>query len=106
MNEQFIILAEKLNNVTSIAESLTPEVIQQTLGYHVTLFYFLTVASVLLTSTLFYLAHREGKKTLNSDPEGFIFFGIISAVFFIVMSFNTIEITYYPYSWLYTHFLD
>ena len=34
MNEQFIILAEKLNNVTSIAESLTPEVIQQTLEYN------------------------------------------------------------------------
>ena len=104
MNEQFIILAEKVNNVTSIAESLIPEVIQQTLEYNlygkiVWLCFFVLITIVL--SVLTYKNYKKGEDEWSLLSP----IVLIAAGFVIGLSIDIIQITYYPYSWLYTHFL-
>lgn len=104
MNEQFIILAEKLNNVASIAETVTPEVVQQTLEFSSTIYTFLLIllcCVALMTSVFTYKLFK-----LNSDE--YVILGMVTifcSVWSVVILIYLIEITYYPHSWLYSYFV-
>lgn len=104
MNEQFIILADKLNRVASVAESLTPEVIQQTLNFSYSKSLFGTIIFTLLASIL--VAHTyKLYKNQNTDWTTWSLFGLIS-IFVMVRNMITLfQIEYYPYSWVYSHFV-
>lgn len=104
MNEQFIILAEKLNQVTSIAETITPEVIQQTLEFSfdksvigVTILTLLTLVTGVVSYKLF------KKNVYEWQPVAVVSF--IFSMATLISLLKVYEIYYYPYSWIYSHFV-
>lgn len=104
MNEQFIILAERLNRVASVAETITPEVIQQTLEFSFDRSVIGVAILTILTLVTGVVSYKLFKKNVYEwQPVAVVSF--ISSMATLITLLKVYEIYCYPYSWVYSHFV-
>jgi len=104
MNEQFVILADKLNNVVTLAETLTPEIIEQTLNFTTLVNTVFTVVFLIVTL----ICITKSYKLYKSDSfniESSLFITALAGILLLFSVCSLVEVVYYPYSWAYSHFV-
>ena len=106
MNEQFIQLAEKLNNLGDLATTVTPQIISQTINYTIVSNSLWTTFWVVCTVACVILFNKFKNNVERDYFDKFLvtLAGVFSCIVTLCFLDELFKVVLYPYAWAFSHF--